>query len=62
MGEETLNILMADYGGYDHQRQTFRMLTELEHRYPDHPGLNLTYEVLEGVVKHDTDYDVADAA
>ena len=61
VGEETLNSLMADYGGYDHQRQTFRLVTELEHRYPDHPGLNLTYEVLEGVVKHDTDYDVADA-
>ena len=61
VGEDTLNILMADYGGYDHQRQTFRVVTELEHRYPDHPGLNLTYEVLEGVVKHDTDYDVADA-
>lgn len=48
-------------GGYNHQRQTYRILTELEHRYPDHPGLNLTYEVLEGVVKHDTDYDVVDA-
>ncbi len=47
--------------GYNHQRQTYRILTELEHRYPDHPGLNLTYEVLEGVVKHDTDYDVVDA-
>ncbi len=61
VGEETLNRLMADYGGFDHQRQTFRIVTELEHRYPDHPGLNLTYEVLEGVVKHDTDYDVVDA-
>ncbi len=61
VGEETLDTLLAGYGGFDHQRQTFRVLTELEHRYPDHPGLNLTYEVLEGVVKHDTDYDVADA-
>lgn len=61
VGEDTLNALMAGYGGFDHQRQTLRVLTELEHRYPDHPGLNLTYEVLEGVVKHDTDYDVADA-
>jgi dGTPase len=60
VGEDTLNHLMADYGGFDHQRQTFRVVTELEHRYPDHPGLNLTYEVLEGVVKHDTDYDAAD--
>jgi dGTPase len=61
VGEETLNRLMAEHGGFDHQRQTYRILTELEHRYPDHPGLNLTYEVLEGVVKHDTDYDVVDA-
>ncbi|HHY58607.1 MAG TPA: deoxyguanosinetriphosphate triphosphohydrolase [Chloroflexi bacterium] len=61
VGEETLNHLMHAHGGFDHQRQTYRILTELEHRYPDHPGLNLTYEVLEGVVKHDTDYDVVDA-
>jgi dGTPase len=57
IGEDTLNVVMAEHGGFDHQRQTFRVLTELEHRYPDHPGLNLSYEVLEGVVKHDTDYD-----
>lgn len=61
VGEATLNKLMEDHGGYDHQRQTYRIITELERRYPDHPGLNLTYEVLEGVVKHDTDYDVVDA-
>lgn len=60
-GEHTLNEIMADHGGYDHQRQTYRVLTELEHRYPDFYGLNLTYEVREGVVKHDTDYDVVDA-
>lgn len=61
VGEETLNRLMEQFGGFDHQRQTYRILTELEHRYPDHPGLNLTYEVLEGVVKHDTDYDTVHA-
>lgn len=60
-GETTLNDLMTDYGGYDHQKQTYRILTELERRYPAYPGLNLTYEVREGVVKHDTDYDVVDA-
>ena len=60
-GEQTLNDIMAAYGGFDHQRQTYRILTELEHRYPDFSGLNLTYEVREGVVKHDTDYDVVDA-
>ena len=43
------------------RKQTYRILTELERRYPEHPGLNLTYEVREGVVKHDTDYDVVDA-
>lgn len=62
IGEQTLNDLMVDHGGYDHQRQTYRILTELERRYPDHPGLNLTYELLEGVVKHDTDYDIVDAS
>lgn len=60
-GETTLNRLMQSYGGYDHQKQTYRIITELERRYPDHPGLNLTYEVREGVVKHDTSYDVVDA-
>ena len=62
VGEETLNQVMREQGGFDHQRQTYRILTELEHRYPDHRGLNLTYEVLEGVVKHDTDYDIVDAS
>lgn len=61
VGEATLNDLMHENDGFDHQRQTFRILTDLEVRYPDHRGLNLTYEVLEGVVKHDTDYDVVDA-
>jgi len=62
VGEATLNTLMREHGGYDHQRQTYRILTELEERYPQHRGLNLTYEVLEGVVKHDTDYDIVDAS
>jgi len=62
VGEDTLNDLMRHHGGYDHQKQTYRILTKLEERYPEHPGLNLTYEVREGVVKHDTDYDVVDAA
>jgi len=61
VGEATLNALMADHGGYDHQKQTYRILTELERRYSEHPGLNVTYEVREGVVKHDTDYDSIDA-
>lgn len=60
-GEETLDDLMQGHGGYDHQNQTYRIITRLERRYLEHPGLNLTYEVREGVVKHDTDYDVVDA-
>ena len=39
IGEETLNQLMNEHGGFDHQRQTYRILTQLEHRYPEHPGL-----------------------
>ncbi len=61
VGEWTLDELMRDHGGFDHQRQTYRILTELEHRYPEFAGLNLTYEVREGVVKHDTEYDLVDA-
>lgn len=61
-GEQTLNQLMADYGGFDHQRQTMRIVTQIEDRYVDFPGLNLTYEVREGLVKHDTDYDITDAS
>ncbi len=60
-GEATLNELMEGYGGFDHQRQTLRIVEKLERRYPDFPGLNLTYEVREGLVKHDTDYDVVHA-
>lgn len=60
-GEHTLNTLMADHGGFDHQRQTMRIVTLLENRYVNFSGLNLTYEVREGLVKHDTDYDVTDA-
>jgi dGTPase len=60
-GEQTLDELMTAYGGFDHQRQTLRIVTMLEERYPDFPGLNLTYEVREGLVKHDTDYDESDA-
>ncbi|MEM7131961.1 MAG: deoxyguanosinetriphosphate triphosphohydrolase [Chloroflexota bacterium] len=61
VGEQTLDELMSDYGGYDHQKQTYRIITKLEERYTAHPGLNLTYEVREGVVKHDTAYDAVDA-
>lgn len=51
-GEDELQIQMADYGGFDHNVQTFRVVTKLEERYPDFDGLNLTWETVEGVVKH----------
>jgi dGTPase len=61
-GEAALARLMADHGGFDHNRQSLRIVTELEHRFPEFPGLNLTWEVREGIVKHETEYDIADAA
>jgi len=51
-GEEALDRCMADYGGFDHNEQTVRILTRLEQRYAAFDGLNLTWETLEGVVKH----------
>ena len=51
-GEEILNKCMNDYDGFDHNAQTLRILTSLEERYPSFNGLNLTWETLEGVVKH----------
>jgi dGTPase len=61
-GERTLNELMAAHGGFDHNRQTLRIVERLERRYPGWPGLNLTWEVREGLVKHETEYDVSDAS
>jgi len=60
-GEMTLAKLMKEHGGFDHNKQSVRIVTHLEQRYPDFPGLNLTWEVLEGMVKHETEYDVSDA-
>ncbi len=51
-GEEALAEAMSAHGGFDHNEQTFRILTSLEHRYAEFDGLNLTWETLEGVVKH----------
>jgi dGTPase len=51
-GEEELHHAMTPYGGFDHNVQTFRVVTSLERRYPDFDGLNLSWETLEGVVKH----------
>ena len=60
-GETILSRLMREQGGFDHNKQSFRIVTKLEKRYPDYPGLNLSWEVLEGIVKHETEYDIADA-
>lgn len=51
-GEDTLQLLMEPYGGFDHNAQTLRVMTKIETRYPQFEGLNLTWETLEGVVKH----------
>ncbi len=51
-GEDALDAAMRDWGGFDHNAQTLRILTTLEHRYAGFDGLNLTWESLEGVVKH----------
>jgi dGTPase len=60
-GEMILSRLMKDCGGFDHNKQSLRIVTFLENRYPDFPGLNLSWEVLEGIVKHETEYDISDA-
>ncbi len=51
-GEDALEAAMADAGGYDHNAHTLRLLTRLESPYPLHPGLNLSWEALEGLAKH----------
>lgn len=51
-GERALDACLQDFGGFDHNAQTLRVLTSVEHRYPEFNGLNLTWEALEGVVKH----------
>ncbi len=56
-GEDELQALMADYGGFDHNVQSFRVITELEKRYPKFPGLNLSWETVEGVIKHNGPVD-----
>jgi dGTPase len=61
-GEYALDRLMKEHGGFNHNKQSLRIVTELERRYPDFPGLNLTWETREGIVKHETDYDVSDSS
>lgn len=54
-GEEALDALMVDHGGFNHNRQSLRVVDYLEKRYPDRFGLNLTYELREAIIKHETD-------
>ncbi|MBM3298412.1 MAG: dNTP triphosphohydrolase, partial [Deltaproteobacteria bacterium] len=58
-GEQALHELMADKGGFEHNAQSLRVVDHLEARYPDFPGLNLTYETRAGIARHSTVYDEA---
>ena len=57
-GEAVLDRLMKKEGGFEHNRQSLRIVEELEERYPRFAGLNLTWEVREGLIKHHTAYDL----
>jgi dGTPase len=52
---------MKEYGEFDHTKQSLRIVTELERRYPEFPGLNLTWEMREGMVKHESENDLSDS-
>jgi dGTPase len=56
-GEDALNVLMAGFGGFNHNLQGLRVVDVLEERYPNFPGLNLSWEVREGIVKHSSAFD-----
>jgi dGTPase len=56
-GEAALNELMVDHSGFDHNFQSFRIVEKIEQRFPDFRGLNLSWEVREGILKHETEYD-----
>jgi dGTPase len=57
-GEEVLNRLMRGHGGFEHNRQSLRIVEELEEKYPRFRGLNLTWEVREGLLKHERRYEL----
>jgi len=61
-GEQVLDEMMEDEGGFNHNHQSYRVVVELENRYPAWKGLNLTYETLEGIAKHETEYDLSDVS
>lgn len=59
-GEKVLDRLMQEHGGFEHNRQSLRIVEELEQKYPHFSGLNLTWETREGLVKHHTAFDHPD--
>ncbi|MEE9555433.1 MAG: deoxyguanosinetriphosphate triphosphohydrolase [candidate division Zixibacteria bacterium] len=61
-GEEALNEILSDKGGFEHNRQCLRVVDIVERRYPDFPGLNLTFELREGILKHHSNYNIPDIA
>lgn len=61
-GEEVLNEIMTDQGGFEHNRHSLRVVEYLEHPYPNFRGLNLTFETRECLVKHETSYDQPDSS
>ena len=58
-GEGVLNRLMKDFGGFEHNQQSLRIVEVLEQRYPGFDGLNLSWETREGIIKHSSEYDRA---
>src|SRR3954463_4381481 len=56
-GEAVLNALMKAHGGFEHNKQSLRIVEDIEQKYPRFPGLNLSWEVREGLMKHFTAYD-----
>lgn len=56
-GEDAMRECMEGHGGFEHNAQGLRIVEYLEERYPEYPGLNLSYEVREGIIKHDSEYD-----
>ncbi|MDX8401347.1 MAG: deoxyguanosinetriphosphate triphosphohydrolase [Mariprofundaceae bacterium] len=57
-GQDALDAVMRPYGGFEHNRQSLRVVEKLERRYAAFPGLNLSYETREGIVKHHSPYDI----
>jgi dGTPase len=59
-GEAVMNRLMRGHGGFEHNHHSLRIVEEIEQKYPAFPGLNLSWEVREGLLKHNTSYDLPD--